>query len=219
MASPPCLSPLGQLGQEPKGCKEVYLSTPSSKVRLAVRKEIWVVPALRREARWDFYNILGHLRAKSDPGCSHLQHGQGGTSGACFDGTPLEAKPELRGWLNKRFSLVLCGSRALQSLWSAFRSHHIAVLSCRDAVPANPTFIVCSKVSLWSVQCYRMGGIVNLADRFRSKKPMLAQNPNAFHWISSLCFFLLFRYDTAVKSEMPKYHVKANLWYVCGRVL
>lgn len=27
----------------------------------------------------------------------------------------------------------------------------------------------------------------------------------------SLLFFLLFRYDTTVKSEMPKYHVKANL--------
>lgn len=34
-----------------------------------------------------------------------------------------------------------------------------------------------------------------------------------------LFFFLLFKYDTAVQSEMPKYHVKANLWYVCGSVL
>lgn len=37
--------------------------------------------------------------------------------------------------------------------------------------------------------------------------------------VISLLFFLLFRYDTAVKSKMLKYHVKANLWYVCRRVL
>lgn len=109
--------------------------------------------------------------------------------GVYFDGIPLEARPEFREWLNKRFRLVLCGSRALQSLWSTFRSHSIAVLSSGDVVPANPTFIVFGKVSLWAVQCYRMRGIVNLADRFRSKKLVLTQNPNAFPWISSLCFF------------------------------
>lgn len=90
-----------------------------------------------------------------------------------MDGTGLETKPECGGWLSKRFSLILCGSRTLQSLWSAFRSHSIAAPSSGDVVPANPIFIERGKVSLWAAQCYRISGMPNLAERLRSKKPVL----------------------------------------------
>lgn len=66
--------PITPAGQEPKGCKGVYLlqqkGKTSGRARLAVKNEIWVVPALRRGARWAIYNMLSHLQAKSDRGCT-----------------------------------------------------------------------------------------------------------------------------------------------------
>ena len=70
----PMSQPIRPAGQEPKGCKEVYLLRQKGKTsgtaRLVVRNEIWVTPALRRGARWAIYNILSHLQAKLDPGCT-----------------------------------------------------------------------------------------------------------------------------------------------------
>lgn len=69
MAPSPYVSPLDLLSKSQKVARKcIYSSRRSSKVRLAVRNEIWVVPALRRGARRAIYNILGHLPAKSDPG-------------------------------------------------------------------------------------------------------------------------------------------------------
>lgn len=80
--------------------------------------------------------------------------------------------------------------------------------------------LVCGKGPLWDVQCYRMRGTVNLAGRFRSKKACAGpESQCSFTECHLSAFSLLFRYDTAVKSKMLKYHVKANLWYVCRRVL
>lgn len=65
------------------------------------------------------------------------------------------------------FSVEVDNFRALELLWDLN-----VVLSSGGVFPANPAFTVLGKVSLWAVQCYRIE-IVNLAERFRPKKPTL----------------------------------------------